>query len=317
MTHLRLAPLTLVAAALSLGAETVVAQPSLPPVNLGATSFLDGGPPAGPGIYGVQYLMRYESSRFNDANGAANPGIPNPHLEVWTSLTQVIFMSEKKVFGANLAVDAIIPIVGIDFSKGPGGAPLTATGFGVGDLVVGPALQFQPIMGAHGPLFVHRFEAQVILPTGTYDRQNAINPGSGYLSVNPYWAGTFFFGPKLTASFRAHYLWNDENNRPESIYGPFVTRTQAGQAVHINFATEYEVIDHLRVGLNGYWLRQVTDGSINGLAVPGQEQVLGLGPGLIYSFNPKQHLFFNSYFETAVQNRPEGFRLGLRYVQKF
>src|SRR5260370_528846 len=57
---------------------------SQPPVNLGATSFLDGAPP-GPGFYYFQYLQNYTSHPINNASGRPIP-FPKPDLNVWVSL---------------------------------------------------------------------------------------------------------------------------------------------------------------------------------------------------------------------------------------
>ena len=87
----------------------------------------------------------------------------------------------------------------------------------------------------------------------------------------------------------------------------------------MNFAAEHEIIDKkLSVGLNGYYLKQTTDALVNGTSVAGtQEQVLGIGPGAVYSFSQTNHFFCNLYWETDAVNRPEGFRMTLRYVHKF
>ncbi len=314
-TELLLLPVVVL---MSLATGAPAGAQSLPSVNLGATSFLDGGPPAGPGVYLNEYLQYYGADRFIDGSGHTVP-FPRPRLNVWDSLTQLIFLPDIDIpcLGAKPALDVLLPVADTDLSFGAPGPFPQSNGFGLGDLLLGPALQFNPIMGENGPIFVHRLEAQFIIPTGKYSSDRNINPGSGFFSFDPYWAATLFLGPKLEISTRIHYLWNGVNDNPTNQLG--VTSTKAGQAFHANFAMSYEVIEKkLRIGFNGYFLKQTTDSEVNGVSIPGsREQVLGIGPGLLYSFSETNHLFFNAYFETDVRNRPEGTQLTLRYVHKF
>lgn len=289
----------------------------LPSVNLGFTSFLDGGPPAGPGFYYTQYLQYYHSDKLADQHGnrLLPPGA-DENLDVWVALFQFIYQSNYEVFPtARWGLDVIVPLVSLDLQHSLGGPPLD-NGTGMGDLLVGPFLQFDPIMGDKGPIFMHRIEFQMLIPTGKYDDTKALNPGSNFFSIDPYWAGTWFITPKWTTSWRIHYLWNAENSDPNTVGAH---DTQAGQAVHLNFATEYELWEkRLRAGLNGYYLKQVTDSKTNGADVAdSREQVLGLGPGVVFHYSQNTHFFLNLYFETAVENRPEGYRLNMRWVQHF
>jgi anthranilate 1,2-dioxygenase (deaminating, decarboxylating) large subunit len=280
----------------------------LPPVNLGFTSFLDGGPPAGPGFYFQQYFQYYNSDTFKDKDGKTNlfpkSAFPNPNLNAYVGLSQFLYQSNQPVlFGGKWGLDLIVPVVGFDLT----GVPLEENDPGIGDLLVGPYIQWDPVMGSNGPVFMHRIELQATFPTGRYDKNKALNPGSNFYTFNPYWAGTFFLSPQWTASARIHYLWNSVNDD---------TKTQAGQAIHLNYATDYELIPHmLRAGVNGYYLKQITD--TKNPSVPGREQVFAIGPGLLFSFSQNNHLFFNAFFEMAAENRTQGNRFNFRWTHHF
>lgn len=278
-----------------------------PAVNLGFTSFLDGGPPAGPGFYFSEYVQYY------DVDELADTPVTNPDIEAWVSLSQFIYQSNQAVlFGGKWGLDVIVPYVWLN-SDTPG---VPDNGSGLGDLLVGPFLQWDPVMGPNGPIFMHRVEFQTIWPTGKYDEDKALNPGSNFFSFNPYWAGTYFFTPQLTASARIHYLWNDENDDPAG--GPAIEDTQAGQAWHANFAAAYEVLPRqLRVGVNGYYFKQFEHSEVNGEKQGWGEEVFAVGPGALLSFSPDTHLFFNAYFEMDAQERTEGDRFVVRLVHHF
>jgi hypothetical protein len=290
----------------------------LPAVNLGFTSFVDGAPPAGPGFYISQYVQYYSADQLNDKDGS-DLKIPGTDVDAWVSLTQFLYQSNTPLLlGGKWGMDVIVPYVSASTSYAPGVAGPEANGAGFGDILVGPYLQWDPIMGKNGPVFMHRVELQLILPTGKYDANKELNPGSNFFSFNPYWSGTLFITPRWTLSTRLHYLWNAENDDPNRGFGA-AADTQAGQAFHANFASAYEVVPKmLRIGINGYYLKQISDTKVNGNSVPDRrEQVLGIGPGALFSFSQDSHLFFNLYFESRAENRPEGTRSVLRFVYHF
>lgn len=280
-----------------------------PQVNLGYTSFMDGAPPAGPGFYFTEYVSYYTADK------ATNLGVPGFDLDVWVSLNQFIYQSNMPVLlGGKWGLDVIVPYVWIDAAPEMF-LPDNANGFG--DVLVGPYLQWDPIMGEKGPVFMHRVEFQMIFPTGDYDNAAVLNPGANAFSFDPYWAGTYFITPKWTVSGRFHYLWNGKNDDPfVGLLG--ADEIQAGEALHANFATSYEVIPRqLRVGVNGYWLEQISDTEIDGVDQAEDEMVFAIGPGALLSFSQNTHLFFNAYFETETDYRPEGDKFVLRLVHHF
>ncbi len=86
--------------AILLVAVSAVQAYDLPAVNLGFTSFLDGGPPAGPGFYYSQYLQNWQSDSFkNHESKAALPAFAGEELNVWVSLSQFIYQSDQERLG--------------------------------------------------------------------------------------------------------------------------------------------------------------------------------------------------------------------------
>ncbi|WP_426139071.1 SphA family protein [Pseudomonas sp. DWP3-1-2] len=300
-----------------------VSQPS--GINLGGTSFFDGfaGPP---GLSHLTYLKFSTARSIRDNGGKDSSSFDNPKINVITLINQLSYYSPDTIGGgAHLGWSLLVPIVSLDGDFGDNGAKLQDNGTGLGDITVGPQIQFDPIVNAQGrPVFVQRVAFDVILPTGKYDKHKDLNPGSNFSSLNPYWAATWMPAPRWEVSWRLQYLYNFKNDDPASssaqqFNGQAVRDTQAGQSVWSNFTTSYEVFPNVSMGINGYYFRQVSDDAVNGSRLKdSREKVLGIGPGLFWKISEGQGFWLNTYKETGVENRSQtDYAVQVRYAHKF
>lgn len=290
-------------------------------INLGFTNFLDGASP-GPGLYWTQYYQLIHATELKDVPFPLSDDV---ELDVFVNLHQFIYQSDVKFLGGNPGLDVIIPLVDIDVEHQLlDGSPGLNGQDGVGDVLIGPFMQWGPHMIFNRPFF-QRIELQVTAPTGENSRHKVLNPGADVWTINPYYAFTYFITPKLTTSCRIHYLWSSENRDATELF-PGVD-IQAGQAIHLNYALAYAVTDTLRLGVAGYYLNQFEKDDFDGDAPPplvsvaegleDKEEVFSIGPGLVWHINKDLTFMGAMNWETHAESRPEGVRTTFRLIWKF
>jgi hypothetical protein len=279
----------------------LAASVQLPVVNLGETNFEDGF--GAPGWLLEEFPESYVASELKDGAGKTVPG--SNRLTVDSTVSHIVFASHKRLLGAWLAGEVLVPLVDVDVQLK--GADTRVRG--VGDLTVGLGLQWQPKKIGKA-LFAQRVVLDLGVPTGKYSDARPVNIGNHSVVVNPYYAFTYEPKGKVELSVRLHYLWNSINHDPFVGFG--IKDVQAGQAFHANYAASYEVLKNVRLGFNGYWLHQLTDHEINGASIANsKERTVGLGPGIQLG---GRGLWFrlNGYIETDVRNRPSGIKVTFR-----
>jgi len=284
-----------------------------PPLNLGLTDILDGGPP-GPGTYFTEYIQAYGSNHFKDGNGNDIPG--SPEVANVLSMNQLVHVYQHKLLGAHIGADVLLPVVAISGSgtfgpPAPGNPPVntvTTNPAVLGDLIVGPFLQWFDTKLLGRP-FIHRFELDFVLPTGQYDKKYVINPGSNIWTIEPHYAFTWFLTDKFSTSWRLMYDFSTENSD---------TDVQPGQVFHFNYSFEYQCFKNFWAAAAGYYLVQTTDDEINGQsASDSKEQVFAVGPAVFWVVSPNFSMGLKTAWEMATENRPEGNRTTFRMTYKF
>ncbi len=277
---------------------------SEPAVNLGDTSFLDGL--AGPGFVVEQIGDAAHAGRIADSTGNAVPGAGA--VNSISGLTHIAWLSRRQFLGGWYGVEVALSAAHLNAgAEGEAG--------GLGATTVSPFILQWAEHRILGMAIDQRIVADFDLPTGQYSRTSNVNIGGNAFTVHPYYAVTAFPVKRLETSWRVHYLWNSANNDP-----PISTdahSTQAGQAVHFNATAAYRVWKGLWIGSNGYYLKQITDGKMDGVALHNSpEQVGAIGPGIVWN-SGSWYFYANGYQEFAALNRATGHKLVLRIEKTF
>ncbi|WP_407367021.1 transporter [Xanthomonas campestris] len=305
------------AVVLAQAAPDTVAMPQ--GINLGGTSFMDGFGSTTPGWTVLEYLRYYDLDAIKNARGDNSPAFRDPQVGVSALLTQLIYVTPYSLGRGSLSFNTIIPLVNYDTSfAADSPVRLRSNGFGMGDISFGPALQMPPVMRDGRVFFFQRFALDLFAPVGKFDRDIAINQGTGFWSIAPHWAFTVQPTDDWEISARINYLYNFRTDRAGGvppIPGFRFRNGQAGDAVWVNFASSVKVSEQLRVGVNGYFLQQLKDNRTNGERVADSKRMqLYLGPGLSWRVDAKNLFNLNLYIPLDVENSVAGNSVNLMYV---
>lgn len=282
----------------------------LPTINLGLTNILDGGPLIPQrGWYWRPYLVNYHATKFADGCGNLLGGVPSPHFNVCTIITQFLYQSNITFAKGKFGLNFFLPtIVSSNVEKNSLG--LTSSGSGIGDYLMGVYLQWEPMPIKGQATFTTRLAFDASFPCGkNLQPCKAINPGNNYYFINPFWAATLHFTTDWAVSWRLHYLWCTQNR---------VSHIQAGDTVHLNYDMEYQLLPKFWLGITGYFLQQLRNSQLCGKDIPlSKERILGTGFGALYTSPGGYRILSYLYFESLAQNRPQGIRFAFRLIKHF
>ncbi|WP_277373027.1 transporter [Pseudomonas sp. AA-38] len=272
-----------------------------------AAGVLDFGagfmPPSTPnGTLGMR-VSHYRAHALKDDDGNDSPN--DFAIDVTAIGLAYIRMTQQEWLGARYGF-AIVPVffkMDADLGVNIGGQRVfsdSAEVFRPADLQVAPLIlewRPRPNLGINTQLVVQ-------MPTGDYDKDRLVSPGTNHWTLSPVLNFTYITssGLELSSSFQL-----DINARNSA------TDYRSG----IEYRHEFAVGQHLgnwTLGIGGYHYRQLTDDDAPGLTNGNRARTFAIGPALSY-FKPDSGLppiWLHAYKEFDSHNRTEGYTLALR-----
>jgi hypothetical protein len=246
-----------------------------------------------PGRYWRLYNVLYSADKLTDANGdALDVGFD---VTVYALVNRSIWVTDKKIWGADYALDVIVPLIHTDI--GIDALGLDSDEFGVGDITVEPFL-----LSWHGPRYDAAFGLGLYIPTGDYDVAKPASPGKDF------WTGMITAGET--------YYFDDARTWSASILARYETHSEKGDSnvtpgddFHFEWGIGRTLAKVWDVGLTGYCHWQVTDDSGSDVTWDKSvhDKVFAIGPE-VSAFVPSAGLFisFRSQWEFNAEDRSEG-----------
>ena len=221
----------------------------------------------------------------------------------------LVYKPEVRILGGQYAFGVFVPLVYIDIEsniRAAGSAlRLDDDTAGLGDVAWVPVILYWNRGNLHAS-FAH----YIVSPTGDYDTGNLVNNGLNYWSFDTDVALTYLNPEKgQDYSLSVGWIYNTENDD---------TDYQTGQEIHMDVALNQFLSDTFALGLQGFYLNQITGDSGSG-AVLGdfKAEAAGLGPAVLWGTSiGKQEITFIAKWlaEVHAENRIEGDHVFLSFA---
>lgn len=183
---------------------------------------------------------------------------------------------------------------------------------GLGDIILCPLW-----LAWHTEVFHFLLSFDVVTPTGRYDKNELVNIGNNHWTFEPLFSVTAVLPGGFDLNVNLLYDINWKNNDFIDPRTMKETTYKAGQAFHADYAFGYEITRNQRIGVVGYYWKDITDDKIGGQEISDSRgQVFSFGPAYSLNWN-KAIISLKTQFETAVKNRPQGTMSWLRILYTF
>jgi hypothetical protein len=285
----------------------------------GIDDFMMGALPP-PGVYFLNYAVYANISDYDDFRASSGTRLKNifgekPKVKGWTMIDalRLIYVSKCKVLGGDFTLHAIQPIQHLELTKASvfggslnlldGQGPNMKTG--LKNTVVGAATGWHFSKNLHAAAIL-----DVIMPTGSYARDDVANTGNPYWTFTPMFITTYVTDSGFEVGAKLMYDINTRNKE---------TGYLSGQEFH----ADYIIGQHMgpwMFGVNGYYIQQITKDKIGRDEDPNfsgaKTSALAVGPAVAYNY---KNMFFKAkiQFDLYSKNRPETQRYWFNYIYCF
>lgn len=242
------------------------------------------------------YYNHYEAKKLNISSLGGK--VPDVKITSDAIIPRLDYLSPIRVLGGRLGAYIAQPYV----KQQVAAFGLSDQRESMGDTTFAPIILWD--MGQNLTLGA---SVEVTLPTGEYDASRLANTSNNFYTYKPVFSLTWLPSERTELSLKTTYSFNEKNHD---------TDYRSGQIFHFDYSASYKVSDNMRLGLNGYYLKQTTDDKQNGRTVRdifGEEvsdgvrgQVLAIGPALYFNFLKYASAEVRWAKEFDVENRAEG-----------
>lgn len=264
---------------------------------MGAENYLSGAMPP-PGLYGTVYAQHNRADRLRGNDGRQLP--VDFRLRADVIAPRLVWVTEQKVLGGSLAFHAIAPLVELKVSL-DGTSQRKRE---LGDITFGPGLGYHYSEKMHAAYGIDFFA-----PTGRFDRDDLVNIGRNYWTVQPVAAFSYVDPNGLNIDIKTMYDFNLRNRE---------TDYRSGQELHADYAIGWGLSNGWVLGVGGYVYRQTTGDDVRGERVEDNKgRAFAIGPSIKYSSQQGWFVTAKWQQERAVRNRAEGDAYWLKLVFPF
>jgi hypothetical protein len=196
-----------------------------------------------PGLYYRMYNVFYQADKLKDTDGDTSD--VDFDADIFSMVHRLVWVSNKKILGADYFASIIFPTVYTDIELGP----VKDNQFGLGDMGIEPFG-----LAWHGPRYDAGVGLGVYVPTGRFDKNRLASPGKDFWTTMITLGGTYYLDAEKTWSASILSRYEIHSSKDHSDVRP-------GNDFHFEWGIGKTIEKFWDVGVSGYCHWQVTDDS--------------------------------------------------------